>query len=200
MTAYATSPSPRDVKLPDNAGRSTVIGERTPARLRQKSSGSCAEGVQRGKPPIETVALIVAVMLIALGSDYNVLLVGRIWQQSGRGSLSDTVASAGTRASRSIATAALVLASSFALLAIVPLRALLEIAFAMAAGLLIDAFVIRAMLVPALLVLVGARSAWPGKALRRTQAVHPEDLAAHRAHAAQPRSERVSDRAAGVPR
>lgn len=121
------------------------------------------------------VVLIVAVMLIALGSDYNVFLVGRIWQESRHGSLSDTVASAGTRASRSIATAALVLALSFALLAIVPVRAFFEIAFAMGAGLLIDAFVVRAMLVPALIVLVGPRSAWPGSALRRVPAIHPAD-------------------------
>lgn len=121
------------------------------------------------------VVLIVAVMLIALGSDYNVFLVGRIWQQSRHGSLSDIVALAGTRASRSIATAALVLALSFALLAIVPLRAFFEIAFAMGAGLLIDAFVVRAMLVPALVVLVGVRSSWPGKALRRVPAVRPAD-------------------------
>jgi putative drug exporter of the RND superfamily len=117
------------------------------------------------------VVLTVAVMLIALGSDYNVFLVGRIWQQKRRGTLSETVATAGARASRSIATAAFVLALSFALLAIVPLRSFFEIAFAMAIGLLIDAFVVRALLVPALLVLVGPRSAWPGSGLRKIPTV-----------------------------
>ena len=117
------------------------------------------------------VVLTVAVMLIALGSDYNVFLVGRIWQQRRRGTLSETVATAGARASRSIATAAFVLALSFALLAIVPLRSFFEIAFAMAIGLLIDAFVVRALLVPALLVLVGPRSAWPGSGLQKIPTV-----------------------------
>jgi RND superfamily putative drug exporter len=121
------------------------------------------------------VVLTVAVMLIALGSDYNVFLVGRIWQHARRGTLSETVATAGGRASRSIATAAFVLALSFALLAIVPLRAFFEIAFAMAAGLLIDAFVVRALLVPALLVLVGGRSAWPGSGLRKIPRVAPAE-------------------------
>ena len=46
------------------------------------------------------VVLTVAVMLIALGSDYNVFLVGRIWQQTRHGTLSETVATAGARASR----------------------------------------------------------------------------------------------------
>ncbi|HZU60052.1 MAG TPA: MMPL family transporter, partial [Solirubrobacteraceae bacterium] len=66
-------------------------------------------------------------------------------------------------------TAGFVLAISFALLAIVPLRPFREIAFGMAVGLLIDAFVVRTVLVPALLALVGPRSAWPGRALRQTR-------------------------------
>lgn len=121
------------------------------------------------------VVLTVAVLLIALGSDYNVFLVGRIWQQARHGRLSETVATAGSRASRSIATAAIVLALSFALLAIVPLRAFFEIAFAMTAGLMIDAFVIRALLVPALIVLVGPRSAWPGNGLRKVPMIAPDE-------------------------
>ncbi|HZU40016.1 MAG TPA: MMPL family transporter [Solirubrobacteraceae bacterium] len=113
------------------------------------------------------VIFTVVVLLISLGSDYNVFLIGRIWQEGRKRALRPAVASAGTRASRPIAVAACVLALSFALLAIVPVRAFREIAFAMAAGLLIDAFVIRAVLVPALLVLVGPISAWPGNVLRR---------------------------------
>ncbi|MGH2857270.1 MAG: MMPL family transporter [Solirubrobacteraceae bacterium] len=115
--------------------------------------------------------LTVAVMLIALGSDYNVFLVGRLWQQARGGALADTVVTAGSRASRSIATAAIVLALSFVLLAIVPLRPFREIAFGMAVGLMIDAFVVRALLVPALVVLVGRRSAWPGSGLRSVPAL-----------------------------
>jgi RND superfamily putative drug exporter len=45
----------------------------------------------------------------------------------------------------------------------VPLRPFRELAFAMAAGLVIDAFVVRTLLVPALVLLVGQRSAWPGR-------------------------------------
>lgn len=112
------------------------------------------------------VIFTVVVLLISLGSDYNVFLVGRIWQEARRRPLREAVGSAGASAARPIATAAVVLALSFALLVIVPVRAFREIAFAMAAGLLVDAFIVRAILVPALLVLVGQRSAWPGRGLR----------------------------------
>lgn len=80
--------------------------------------------------------------------------------------LPEAVEVGGTRAARPITTAGLVLAASFALLVIVPLRGFHEIAFAMSVGLVIDAFVVRTILVPALLTLFGRRSAWPGHALK----------------------------------
>ncbi len=114
------------------------------------------------------VLFTVGVMLVALGSDYNVFLVGRIWQEGGRRRFSQAVEVGGSRAARAITTAGFVLAASFALLVIVPLRPFREIAFAMAVGLLIDTFLIRTILVPAMLALLGPISAWPGHALRET--------------------------------
>jgi RND superfamily putative drug exporter len=107
------------------------------------------------------VLFTTAVLLVSLGSDYNVFLIGRIWQHGRRRSLQSAVEVAGAGAARPIAVAGLVLAAAFALLAVVPLRAFRELAFAMTVGLLIDAFIVRAILVPALVVLVGPRSAWP---------------------------------------
>lgn len=114
------------------------------------------------------VLFTVGVLLISLGSDYNVFLVGRIWQEARRRWLGEAIEIGGSRAARAITTAGIVLAASFALLAIVPLRPFREIAFAMAVGLLIDTFLVRTILVPALLSLIGSRSAWPGHALRET--------------------------------
>ncbi|MGB0095540.1 MAG: MMPL family transporter [Solirubrobacteraceae bacterium] len=115
------------------------------------------------------VIFTVAVLLVSLGSDYNVFLVGRIWQEGRRRPLRDAVEVAGTHAARPITVAGLVLALSFALLALVPARSFREIAFAMAVGLLIDAFVVRTVLVPALITIVGPRSGWPGRALHSKQ-------------------------------
>ncbi|HZA16475.1 MAG TPA: MMPL family transporter, partial [Pseudonocardiaceae bacterium] len=57
------------------------------------------------------------------------------------------------------------LAASFALLALIPLVPFRELAFAMAVGVLIDAFIVRSLLMPALISLVGRASGWPGKKL-----------------------------------
>jgi RND superfamily putative drug exporter len=58
------------------------------------------------------------------------------------------------------------LAASFALVALVPILTFAELGFALAVGLLIDTFLVRAILTPSLLTLIGRASGWPGHALR----------------------------------
>ncbi len=111
------------------------------------------------------VPFAAAVLLGSLGSDYNVFLAGRIWAETRNRPLRDAVAVAGARAATPITIAGLVLAGSFGLLALVPIRPFRELAFAMSAGLLIDTFLVRTLLVPALILLVGERSGWPGRVL-----------------------------------
>jgi RND superfamily putative drug exporter len=113
------------------------------------------------------VLFTAAVLLISLGSDYNVFVVGRIWQTARRRSLIDAIEVGGSRASRPINVAGLILAMSFGLLSLIPLRAFREISFSIGIGLLIDAFVVRTVLVPALLALFGPRSGWPGSRLKQ---------------------------------
>jgi RND superfamily putative drug exporter len=110
------------------------------------------------------VPFATAVLLLALGSDYNIFLVGQVWDEAADGGLAAAVRRAGGRSGATIAVAGLVLAASFALLAIVPLDALRQFAFVMGAGVLIDAFVVRSVLVPALIVLFGDAGRWPGRA------------------------------------
>ena len=109
------------------------------------------------------VPFAVAVLLLSLGSDYNIFVVGRIWREAARRPLRDAIAVAGPRASGAISVAALALASSFAALALIPLRTFRELAFAMSVGVLLDAFVVRSVLVPALVSVFGETSWWPGR-------------------------------------
>lgn len=109
------------------------------------------------------VPLAAAVLLIALGSDYNIFGVGYIWHEARRRSLRDAIAVALPRSSRTISAAGVTLAASFAVLALVPLVPFREFAFAMAAGIAIDVFLVRSLFVPALVGVVGPASAWPGR-------------------------------------
>ncbi len=101
------------------------------------------------------------VLLVSLGSDYNLFVVGRIWQESARRPLRDAVRVASPSAGRTISVAGFAMASSFALLALIPLSFFRVLAFAMAFGILVDALIVRSLLVPGLIVLVGRRGFWP---------------------------------------
>ncbi|GMA42064.1 MMPL family transporter [Mobilicoccus caccae] len=107
-----------------------------------------------------------AVLLVALGSDYNIFGVGRTWEEARHHPLPKAMAIAMPESSKAITTAGVVLAVSFGMLATVPLSAFRELAFTMAVGILLDVFVVRTFMVPALLTLVGQKSAWPRKSLR----------------------------------
>jgi RND superfamily putative drug exporter len=113
------------------------------------------------------VPFAAAVLLLSLGSDYNVFVVGRIWSVAKRRPVGQAVVTAAPQASRSIAAAGVVMAASFGLLALVPLVAFREFALAMALGVLIDSFVVRSLLTPALVTSFGSVGSWPGRRLRR---------------------------------
>jgi RND superfamily putative drug exporter len=123
------------------------------------------------------VPFAAAVLLVSLGSDYNVFVVGRVWEEARKRPLRDAIATAVPRASKTITVAGIALAASFALLAIVPLQAFAELGFALAVGVLIDAFVVRSLLVPALISLFGDLSWWPGtRRVRRRRLAQSEPV------------------------
>ena len=104
------------------------------------------------------VPFAAAVLLVSLGSDYNIFAVGRVWDEARRRPLVEALRTAVPESSRAITAAALALAASFGLLALVPLRPFRELAFAMVLGILLDAVVVRSLLVPAMLTLLGDRA------------------------------------------
>lgn len=116
------------------------------------------------------VPFAAAVLLLSLGSDYNIFIAGRIWQEAERRPLRDAIRYTTPRASGTIAIAGLTLAGSFALLALIPIRPMRELAFVMAAGILIDSFLVRSILVPSLMAAFGRASWWPNSPPQAAQA------------------------------
>jgi RND superfamily putative drug exporter len=117
------------------------------------------------------VPFAAGVLLVSLGSDYNVFVVGRIWEEARRRPVADAVAVAAPQASRAITTAGVALAASFAMLAVIPLEQFRQIALAMALGVVLDAIAVRSLLVPALVALFGRLGMWPGNRRARPEPV-----------------------------
>jgi len=112
------------------------------------------------------VPLAVGVLLLSFGTDYNLFVVGRIWQEAKERDMGAAIREAVPRASRAISIAGLALAFSFATLAIVPISPFRELAVGIGLGVLVDTFLVRTILIPALLAAVGDRSWWPGRRAR----------------------------------
>lgn len=112
------------------------------------------------------VPFAAAVLLVSLGSDYNIFGVGSVWEEARRQPLRDAIITAVPQTTRAISAAGLTIAVSFGMLAILPLSPFRELAFAMTVGILLDTLVVRSLLLPCMLSLVGPISGWPGPHLR----------------------------------
>jgi RND superfamily putative drug exporter len=111
-----------------------------------------------------------AVLLLSLESDYNVFAVGNIWHDAQRRTLRGALRAALPRSSRAISAAGFILATTMGIVAVIPIETLREVAFTMAAGLLIDTLVIRPLVTPALLTLLGRAASWPSRRIRTDDA------------------------------
>lgn len=114
------------------------------------------------------VPLFGFVFLVALGIDYNIFLMTRVREEAQQLGTRE-----GTRRGLSvtggvITSAGIVLAATFGALAVIPLLFLVQIAFIVAFGVLLDALIVRSLLVPALAIDIGGRIWWPARLGRRT--------------------------------
>ena len=107
------------------------------------------------------------VFIIALGNDYNIFMISDIWKNRKRGvphkeAISNGIASTGAV----ITSAGLILAGTFLVLASLPIQLLVQFGIVTAVGVLLDTFVVRPLLVPALITVFGKWSYWPNKKIQ----------------------------------
>jgi RND superfamily putative drug exporter len=105
------------------------------------------------------VPVAASILLLALGADYNVFLINRIWGEAEHSPLKPAIRSAGASAGRAITVAGLILALSFAAVMLIPIQSFREIGFALFVGLLLDTLIARTLLIPALVALFGSTEA-----------------------------------------
>lgn len=120
-----------------------------------------------GQPQSDpSVPLYAFVFLVALGIDYNIFLMTRVREETfthgtKEGTLRGLSVTGGV-----ITSAGVVLAATFAALLVIPIQFLLQLAIIVALGVLLDALIVRTLLVPALSLWIGDAIWWPSRLAR----------------------------------
>ncbi|MDN8591103.1 hypothetical protein B2I21_15250 [Chryseobacterium mucoviscidosis] len=103
------------------------------------------------------------VFLVALGEDYNIFMISSIWQKRKTMPLRQAIKEGVGETGSVITSAGLILAGTFAVLATLPIQVLVQFGIITAAGVLLDTFLVRPFMVPAITALLGKWAFWPGK-------------------------------------
>lgn len=130
------------------------------------------------------VPLFGFVFLVALGIDYNIFLMTRVREESIQHGTRNGILRGLTITGGVITSAGLVLAATFAALAVIPILFLVQLAFIVAFGVLLDTFIVRSLLVPALSYDIGRKIWWPSKLSRAGQPADEDRRAVPAADAA----------------
>ena len=116
-----------------------------------------------------SISLFGFVFLVALGIDYSIFLMTRAREEAMKQDTRPAMLRALSATGGVITSAGLVLAATFAALGVLPILFLAQIAFIVAFGVLLDTFVVRSLLVPAVCYDIGGAIWWPGRLWRRSQ-------------------------------
>ena len=112
---------------------------------------------------IFTLPLIMYLFVVALGTDYNILMVARLREEAREGnSPRDSAALAVRHTGPTVAAAGVILAGTFASMMLAGNSTLAQMGFAISVGIAIAAFVMAMFFTPAITALIGARAWWPG--------------------------------------
>jgi RND superfamily putative drug exporter len=99
-------------------------------------------------------------VLVAVGADYNLLLISRIKEEAHRGMRAAVIRTVGATGGV-ITSAGLIFAASMLALTVSSIAAVVQTGFIIGIGLLLDTFLVRTITVPAIAVLLGDKNWWP---------------------------------------
>jgi RND superfamily putative drug exporter len=115
-----------------------------------------------GFPALDnTTPLFAFLFLVALGVDYTIFLVTRAQEETPHYGTRGGIVRAVSATGAVITSAGIVLAAVFAVLGVLPLIALTQLGIIVGLGILLDTFVVRTVVIPALFTLVGPAIWWP---------------------------------------
>jgi RND superfamily putative drug exporter len=107
--------------------------------------------------------IFIFIILVALGADYNIFLVSRMKEEVNQRPLKEAVTHALANTGGVITSCGIILAGTFATLMTSSLQMVTQIGAAIAIGVIIDTFIVRALLVPSIAALIGRWNWWPSR-------------------------------------
>ena len=110
------------------------------------------------------LVLMAFLFLVALGVDYNIFLMTRAREEAARVPTSRATIVALVNTGGVVTGAGVILAGTFATLILLPLEELAQIGATVAIGVLLDTFVVRALLIPSIALRLGPKTWWPARA------------------------------------
>ena len=117
-----------------------------------------------GFPALDnTTPLFAILFLVALGVDYTIFLVTRAREETHQHGTREGIVRAVSATGAVITSAGVVLAAVFAVLGVLPLVVLTQIGIIVGLGILLDTFLVRTVIIPALFTLIGPRIWWPAR-------------------------------------
>ncbi|MET7773115.1 MMPL family transporter [Nocardia sp. NPDC005366] len=129
-----------------------------------------------GFPGIDTnVPLFAFLFLVALGVDYTIFLVTRAKEETPGHGTTGGIVRAVSSTGAVITSAGIVLAAVFCVLGVLPLITLTQLGIVVGLGILLDTFVVRTVIIPALFTLIGPRIWWPSGTGRDQDAAAPAE-------------------------
>jgi putative drug exporter of the RND superfamily len=117
------------------------------------------------------------IFLVALGIDYTIFLMGRVREEARKYGTREGMLRALSATGPVITSAGIILAGTFSVLMTLPVTYTFDLGFMVALGILLDTFIVRTIMVPAAVELIGDRIWWPstaraGGALREETGEH----------------------------
>ena len=137
-----------------------------------------------GQPGLTFILpFLLFMFLLALGEDYNILVMTRIREEAHHLPLREAVGRALSVTGTTVTSAGLVLAGTFGVLAVVGsgsagaqnVRTIVDVGVGLALGVLMDTFLVRTLLVPSAVVLIGRWNWWPSRLCREQPAGTPDE-------------------------
>ncbi len=115
-----------------------------------------------GFPALDTsTPLFAFLFLVALGVDYTIFLVTRAREETRRYGTRAGIVRAVSATGAVITSAGIVLAAVFCVLGVLPLIVLTQLGIIVGLGILLDTFLVRTVVIPALFTLIGPKVWWP---------------------------------------